>query len=358
MHKVLIGLLVYLLASVAIAADRTSYTRNVAIVIYEDAEPLDWTGPYEVYNDAASFGTSEGKPAFNVYTVSKNATVLSSQGLKIVPDYTIANAPKPDIVIVPGGNSNNVQSDPEFLAWVKKAATEAEIGQTVCTGAFVFAKAGLLDKQAVTTWYGAIDHLRQTYPDLDVRNGSRFIDGGHIVTTAGISAGIDGSLHVVARLLGRRVADQVARYMEYHWTPEAYLTTTYAYYNPSTTPRGRLLQSADVERENNNFALAAQIYRTALLENPADNASWAALARTLRSLEDHKGAAEAFTKATGAYNAYQAAQEFAKAGDDDRAFESLQVAWKAGFKEIDSINREPAFARLRGDARFRTIVAQ
>ena len=353
MRRIVVAVLIWLLASVAFATERKQYTRNVAIVIYEDAEPLDWTGPYEVYNDAASFGSSEGKDAFKVYTVSKTTATISSQGLKVVPDYSIANAPKPDIVIVPGGNSSNVYNDPEFLAWVKNAASEAEIAQTVCTGAFVLAKTGMLDNTPVTTWYGAIDHLREDFPAVNVRTGSRFVDAGRIVTTAGISAGIDGSLHVIARLLGRRVADQVARYMEYHWTPEAYLSTSYAYLNPSASERGRLVQSAEVEGENKNFAAAAKIYRTALAEQPDDKKVWAALARALRSLGDHAAAAEAFVKANASF---QAAREYAQAGNDDRAIELLRKAWDGGFRERDVVLKDAALARLRNDARFKAIV--
>src|SRR5436305_11754024 len=104
----------------------------------------------------------------------------------------------------------------------------------------------MLDGHDVTTFHGAIEPLRKNYPNARVQDGRRFVDNGHIVTTAGISAGIDGSLNVVARLLGRRVADEVATYMEYHWTPEAYLATKYAYLNPSTNEAGRQIQNGDV----------------------------------------------------------------------------------------------------------------
>jgi len=197
------------------SAEAKPYTRNVAIVVYDNAEPLDWTGPFEVYNDAAGAGAANGERAFNVYIVSKTKDAVNAQGLHVVPAYSIQDAPKPDIVVFPGGPSGKIYDDPEFFAWAKKVSMEAEIAQSVCTGAFVLGKAGLLDGLEVTTFHGAIDGLQKMNPKAMVKRGRRFVDNGHVVTTAGISAGIDGSLHIVARLLGRRVADDVANYMEY-----------------------------------------------------------------------------------------------------------------------------------------------
>ena len=213
-------LLALLVCSAGIAcAERKPYTRNVAIVVYEDAEPLDWAGPFEVYIDGGQFGAAHGESAFNVYIVSKTKAPVNAQGLTVVPQYSIQDAPKPDIVLFPGGPANKITDDAEFFAWAKKAAEEAEIAQSVCTGASVLGKAGLLDGLEVTTFHGAIDRLQRRYPKAMVKRGLRYVDNGHVVTTAGISAGIDGSLHLVARLLGRRVADAVANYMEYAWVP-------------------------------------------------------------------------------------------------------------------------------------------
>ncbi len=189
MNRMLVAVPLALVAVSASAAERKPYTRNVAIVVYENVQPLDWTGPYEVYNDAGRFGAANGKNAFNVYTVSKTAEPLNAQGLKIVPSYSIENAPRPDIVVFPGGPAGKIHDDPVFFAWAEKAAKEAEIAQSVCTGAFVLAKAGLLDGLEVTTFHGAIDSLQRQYPKAMVKNGRRFVDNGRVVTTAGISAG-------------------------------------------------------------------------------------------------------------------------------------------------------------------------
>lgn len=234
------GALIGALTLASACAEARPYTRNVAIVVYDQAEPLDWAGPFEVYNNAARFGAAGGENAFHVYVVSKTRDPVDAQGLHVLPSYSIADAPRPDIVLFPGGPSRRLTDDPQFFAWAKRVAAEAEIAQSVCTGAFVLGKAGLLDGLDVTTFHGSIDRLQKDYPRTRVHRGRRFVDSGRIVTTAGISAGIDGSLHVVARLLGRRVADEVATYMEYAWVPEPSHAREYSYPNPSAgEPGGR-----------------------------------------------------------------------------------------------------------------------
>lgn len=204
-------------------------TRNVAIVLYEGVELLDFAGPGEVFSAAANFGAVAGQPAFRVYTVATSKATLTSQGfLKVIPDFTIDDAPTPDLIVIPGGNSATLTNDPLFMAWARKAFTGAEVSLSVCTGAFVLGKAGLLDGRSATTWFGAIEKLRKAVPHASVQEGRRFIDQGPVVTTAGVSAGIDGALHVVARLLGRDVAERTAQYMEYRWSPEPYLIGSYA----------------------------------------------------------------------------------------------------------------------------------
>lgn len=365
MKRIIVFAVFFLLATTAGATDHKPYTRNVAIVVYENAEPLDWTGPFEVYNDAGAFGTINDQPAFNVYIVSKTTEPLNAQGLKVVPNYSIANAPKPDIVVFPGGPATRyINNDPEFFAWAKQASIDAEVAQSVCTGAFVLAKAGLLDNLEVTTFHGAIEGLRKGYPNARVEDGRRFVDNGHVVTTAGISAGIDGSLNVVARLLGRRLADQVATYMEYHWTPEAYLSTRYAYLNPSTDDFGRALQTADIQRDGKDYAGATKTLRAVVAEQPANRDAWYLLAQSLRDTNDHLAAAQAFVKAgedpkvSGAENAlFEGAREFAIAQKNDDAIATLQRAFAAGFKNRDAVKSDPALAKLNEDSRVKTLVA-
>ena len=345
-------------------AERKPYTRNVAIVVYENAEPLDWTGPFEVYNDAKHFGAANGKDAFNVYIVSKTKDPVNAQGLHVVPQYSIQDAPKPDIVLFPGGPASKITEDAEFFAWAKKASLEAEIAQSVCTGAAVLGKAGLLDGLEVTTFHGYIDGLQKRYPKAMVKRGRRYVDNGHVVTTAGISAGIDGSLHLVARLLGRRVADEVANYMEYAWVPEASLAMEYSYLNPSTDDRGRSMQIGDMHFTSKNYPEAEKMYRGLLEKSPKDAEAWGSLAQALRAQEKHAPAADAFVRNAEFgdghmtyYTWYAAAVEYAKAGNKEKAIGTLEKALAGGYPDREKLAADPALAAIVSDPRVKQLMA-
>jgi transcriptional regulator GlxA family with amidase domain len=186
--------------------------RNVAIFIHNGVEVLDFSGPSEV------FASTEG---FTVYTVSLTKDPIVSQGfIKIIPNYSLADCPKPDIVVLPGGQTGPFIENKPLINWIKASAQDAEIMLSVCTGAGLLAKAGLLDGKQATTFHNYIDNLQNATPKAKILRNTRFVDNGQIITTAGVSAGIDGALHVVAKLKGLAVATQTARYMEYDkWKP-------------------------------------------------------------------------------------------------------------------------------------------
>ncbi|MVM30247.1 DJ-1/PfpI family protein [Spirosoma sp. HMF4905] len=186
--------------------------RNVAIFIHNGVEVLDFSGPSEV------FASTEG---FNVYTVSLSKDPIISQGfIKIIPNYSLADCPKPDIVVLPGGQTGPFIENKTLIAWIKASAQDAEVMLSVCTGAGLLAKAGLLDGKQATTFHNYIDNLQNATPKAKILRNTRFVDNGQVITTAGVSAGIDGALHVVAKLKGLAVATQTARYMEYDkWKP-------------------------------------------------------------------------------------------------------------------------------------------
>jgi transcriptional regulator GlxA family with amidase domain len=190
---------------------------NVAIFVYSGVEILDFGGPAEVF---ASAYTDSGH-AFNVYTVAASSEPVRSQNfLTIVPEYSIHHCPAPDIMVLPGGSAEQSAQNEDVLAWVKGCLPNAKVVMSVCTGAIILAKAGLLDGKVATTWHGKIDYLRKISPHTTVLEKTRFVDNGRIITTAGVSAGIDGALHVVARMLGENEAARIARYMEYDmWKP-------------------------------------------------------------------------------------------------------------------------------------------
>ncbi len=202
-----------------VARDRTrplNAKRNVAIFVHEGVELLDFSGPGEVF---ASAGQSQ---AFNVYTVAATSEEITSQRfVTIKPQYTFANCPPPDIIVLPGGRTDVPLADSKVIEWIKKSSERAEVMMSVCTGAFLLLESGLLDGKEATTHWSAIESLKQQAPKTTVRENRRFVDNGKVVTAAGVSAGIDAALHVVDRLLGREVAQKTARYMEYKWEPES-----------------------------------------------------------------------------------------------------------------------------------------
>lgn len=195
--------------------DRHS-VRYVAIVLWQGAEILDFAGPSEVFASTRI----DNKPAFLCYTVGITGGPITSQSfIQINPEFSIDTCPQPDIIVLPGGGTSSALASPELIEWVKKAGAKAEIAMSVCTGAFVLASAGLLDGKEATTYHSAIDGLRGFAPYTMVHENQRWVDNGHVVTSAGVSAGIDASLHVVSRLHGKEIAQATADYMEYDWRP-------------------------------------------------------------------------------------------------------------------------------------------
>lgn len=188
--------------------------RNVAILVFDDVEVLDFAGPFEVFAVTDELRSHE---AFNVFTVAPNpGTVRARNGLKVVPDFTVGDCPAPHILIIPGGQGTRAfLGNDVLLEWIQTASRAAEVTMSVCTGALLLGKAGLLDGLRVTTHHLVIDLLREVAPRAIVDPGARFHDNGSILTAAGISAGIDCSLHLVGRLLGEQAATKTASYMEY-----------------------------------------------------------------------------------------------------------------------------------------------
>jgi transcriptional regulator GlxA family with amidase domain len=196
-----------------------SKTRVLAVLTFDDVEVLDFCGPFEVFSVASRF---TDPPAFQVLTVAEKAgPVLACGGLSVNPHRRLADCPAPDLLLVPGGQGTRREMhNPALIDWIKQASAKAELVLSVCTGALLLAKAGLLDGLAATTHHGAVDLLREVAPRTEVHAGRRFVDNGRVVCSAGIAAGIDMSLHVVGRLLGAEVAAKTARHMEYPWAPQ------------------------------------------------------------------------------------------------------------------------------------------
>lgn len=191
-------------------------TRNVAILIFDDVEVLDFCGPYEVFGVTGRWNDSQ---PFNVYTVAEHSKpIIARNQLSINLRYAIADCPPSDILLVPGGFGTRQQMHNLVLIdWIEQSYLHSELLLSVCTGALLLAKAGLLENLAATTHHLAIDLLKQVAPNTEIRAGDRFVDNGKIILSAGISAGIDMSLYVVAKLLGKQAAIETAEHMEYDW---------------------------------------------------------------------------------------------------------------------------------------------
>lgn len=200
---------------------------RVAIFIFNEVEVLDFAGPFEVFG-VAGLRTNTVAP-FDVFTVAQFETINARNNLTVKPTYTFSNAPKADILLIPGGGgyyadgtpfgSRREMNNPIVLNWIKEQAANAKLILSVCTGSLILAKAGLLEGMEATTHYLAIDGLKKVSENITVKENVRFVDNETVITSAGISAGIDMSLHVVGKLLGKDAADETARYMQYdYWT--------------------------------------------------------------------------------------------------------------------------------------------
>ena len=187
---------------------------RTAIVIFDEVEVLDFAGPFEVFSVT---GRRRNLEPFEVFTVAERlAPVAARNGLSVNPRYSFANCPPPEILVVPGGfGTRREMKNPMMLEWISRVAPACELVLSVCTGALVLGAAGLLDQRNATTHFMAFDELRAVAPHASVHEGHRIVDNGNLILSAGVSAGIDMSLHVVARLLGADVARETARYMEY-----------------------------------------------------------------------------------------------------------------------------------------------
>ena len=197
---------------------------NIGIVIYDEVELLDMAGPYEVFTTAARVhGRSQlpgTPPLFTVSTLARqDSRVRARAGLGLQPDFTLQAHPPLDCAIVPGGVVDAELGQDGLMAWIAGQARTAGILASVCTGSLLLAQAGVLDGLEATTHWEDLDALRALRPDVHVREGVRWVDTGAIVTSAGISAGIDMSLHLVQRLHSRDLAVRTARQLDFDWTP-------------------------------------------------------------------------------------------------------------------------------------------
>src|SRR5262249_12644799 len=173
--------------------------RKVAILLFNGVEIIDSMGPYELF----------GAAGYNVYTVAETKdAVTSAMGLSLVPKFSFSDAPQPDVLVVPGGGVRGAQNNKAVLEYVTSVTAKAQHTMSGCNGSFILASAGVLDGLTATSTYGNVVRLQEQFPKVKVVGDQRYVDNGRIITTAGLSAGMDGALHVIAVLDGEERARQ------------------------------------------------------------------------------------------------------------------------------------------------------
>jgi transcriptional regulator GlxA family with amidase domain len=193
-------------------------SRIVLVTLFDDVDTLDFCGPLEVFSITGQRAT--GPVPFTVTTVAerRQPPITTRSGLSVTPYYTYKNAVQASILIIPGGlGARHERQNPATLQFIQDQAQEAELIVSVCTGALLLGAAGLLDGLQATTHHSAFDELAETAPKCTIVRDRRYVDNGRIITSAGITAGIDTSLYVVQRLLGSEIAHETAQHMEYPW---------------------------------------------------------------------------------------------------------------------------------------------
>ncbi|RJP39927.1 MAG: hypothetical protein C4547_02960 [Phycisphaerales bacterium] len=312
---------------------------NVAILVWNGVELLDFAGPGEVFSAA----NGRGSLAFNVFTVAPTREpVISQRFLSINPNHSIDDCPPPDILIIPGGHTQPITDNDEVIQWVRRRVlNDAQDTLTVCTGAFILAKTGLLDGAEATTYHGAIDALRQAVPTATVHAGRRFVDNGDIITAAGVSAGIDGALHLVFRLQGYEIARSVAEYMEYPWDA-SHIENIQFYYGQQWEAAQDALERYLRHRPDDGTAL--QRYGHTLLE----------LGRPAEALAQLDRAAEA-GQDDARFQTHRAAA-LAALGRADEALVTLEKAYQAGLVGISNVLADPHLLPLHPRPGFRQLM--
>ena len=193
--------------------------KQTGIVVFEDVEVLDFCGPFEVFSATRlnEQRRREEPSPFNVFLVAETKSLLvAAGGMKVFPDYDLDDCPALDILVVPGGwGTRKEMNNERLLRWIADRSRQVKILTSVCTGALLLGKAGLLDGKRATTHWRSLDWMQELFPKTHVEKQLHFVEDGALFTSAGISAGIDMALKVVARYFGDAIARATAKHMEY-----------------------------------------------------------------------------------------------------------------------------------------------
>jgi putative intracellular protease/amidase len=338
-------------------ANEHGRTRTVGVLVFPGVELLDFTGPVEVFTEANGF-----EKAFHVVTIGGSLDpIRSKNAVTIVPDFAVANAPALDILVMPGGEVRAMLGDAPLSRFIASTVPTCEIAFSVCNGVFALSRHGFLDGLEATTHWTAISWLRQAAPQTIVHADRRFVDNGHVVTAAGISAGIDGALHLVDRLLGRASARRTARRMEYEWRPTTPDPSEIApiakardvwYANDwkSTVTEYRTLSEADPGDAIARVRLGVGV----LLERPADPSALRALAYVHSTAKRPANAIPLLERAFAVESDSWEVRLFLgraqfEAGEYANCVSNLGAVWSAGAGSEDDLLRIAKARALLGD---------
>lgn len=254
---------------------------SVGILVFDGVQIIDFTAPYEVF----------GQAGFGVYTVSADGEKVSTaMGLSVTPDYSFETMPAANIILVPGGDIEVAAADKQIKQWLVQQSNVSEHVVSVCTGSYILASAGLLDGLTATTFHTALDGLQESYPNIKVVNDVRFVDNGQVITSAGLSSGIDAALHVVSRVQGLERAKTVAMHLEYDWkTENGFVRATMADRHlptfdvdwPKDTQLSRVYHYGDqqhwISRHEGSVALSQQQLAQLLSDSMEKDPLWSAV---------------------------------------------------------------------------------
>lgn len=216
--KKLITVFLFCFCSCILFSNAQEKKIKVAVFIYQGVELLDFAGPLEVFSNTKGFEVFTVAPA-------KETILAMNKNIQFIPNFSIDDTPEADIIVLPGADGAGLMpaiNDQKIIDWVKKAHAKTTLTMSVCTGAAFLSRAGILDGHTVTTHWGATDNLQAFTPNAKVVKDIRYVEDGKLLTTAGVSAGLDGALYVVSKLRGMDEAQRVARMIEYDkWQPDA-----------------------------------------------------------------------------------------------------------------------------------------
>ena len=224
----------------------------IAFPISDMTQLIDFAGPWEIFDGVVKPGTTN-EAAFEVYTVAESLKPISASGMKIVPDYTFETAPAPKVIVIPAQEG----ATKAMMDWIRMSSKSTDVTMSVCTGAFVLARTGLLSGKSATTFHQAFDSFAMQYPDIKLIRGARFVEDGNLASSGGLTSGMDLAFRVVERYFGRELTEELAFRLEYQgkgWMDAASNSIYAKYESPKKATTGPLCPVCSME---GNFSISS-----------------------------------------------------------------------------------------------------